>query len=416
MEALLPQLQERREAEAGGAARPGVAAADETFLGDKLIPALLEPGSNHLILEGMEDDRQCGAWLEKAAPRLGALGLKAGHAVSDRAKALIKLATDGLGCGPGAGLFHAQQDISRWLGARLGRRQAQAEKRREAAAWRQAPAEDSLRPLVALVDAERAHGAAAATGADYHARLAGIAEDVHPFTLEGQPKAAASVVSGLEGRARALEALAASAGIAGTRQALRKFRSQFDGPAIHITSWWQRVPETLTGLAVDPASREWLTRGLLPVVCWHQQGQRTKNKRQREACRQAWQRAAQALQAHEFTRSLPEGDLQRRLEWAEWMAGKFHRSSSAVEGRNGRLSQMYHNGRGLTEPRLRALTVIHNYGARRPDGTTAAMRLFGRDFPDLFSWLLDQMGEVPLPRQGKQRVVRNPLVLLAVPS
>jgi hypothetical protein len=66
--------------------------------------------------------------------------------------------------------------------------------------------------------------------------------------------------------------------------------------------------------------------------------------------------------------------LQRWLEWAEWMARQFHRSSSAVEGRNGYLSQMYHNGRGLTEKRLRALTVIHNYGLKRADGTTAAMR------------------------------------------
>jgi len=31
----------------------------------------------------------------------------------------------------------------------------------------------------------------------------------------------------------------------------------------------------------------------------------------------------------------------------------------------------------LTESRLKALTVIHNHGLRREDGTTAAERLFG---------------------------------------
>jgi hypothetical protein len=31
----------------------------------------------------------------------------------------------------------------------------------------------------------------------------------------------------------------------------------------------------------------------------------------------------------------------------------------------------------LTPQRLRALTVIHNYGLKHGDGTTAAMRLFG---------------------------------------
>jgi hypothetical protein len=35
---------------------------------------------------------------------------------------------------------------------------------------------------------------------------------------------------------------------------------------------------------------------------------------------------------------------------------------------------MYHNGRGLSKKRLKALTVIHNYGIRRTNGTTAAMR------------------------------------------
>ena len=98
------------------------------------------------------------------------------------------------------------------------------------------------------------------------------------------------------------------------------------------------------------------------------------------------------------------------------MARQFQRSSSAVEGRNGCLSQMYHNGRGLTENRLRALTVIHNYGIKREDGTTAAMRLFDTEFPDLFSWLLGNMGELSLPRKNRKRVISNPLKLLSVPS
>ncbi|WP_262967281.1 DUF6399 domain-containing protein [Methylobacter psychrophilus] len=97
---------------------------------------------------------------------------------------------------------------------------------------------------------------------------------------------------------------------------------------------------------------------------------------------------------------LSESELERWVAWAEWITRKFHHSSSAVEGRNGFLSQMYHNGRSLTAKRLRALTVIHNYGIKRLDGTTAAMRLFDREFPDLFSWLDNEMGDLPLPRKG----------------
>ncbi|MGY6275706.1 DUF6399 domain-containing protein [Methylomonas sp. MgM2] len=132
--------------------------------------------------------------------------------------------------------------------------------------------------------------------------------------------------------------------------------------------------------------------------------------------RQAWQQAVQRFQAGAFTPTLPESELQRWLEWAEWMAWQFHRSSSTVEGRNGYLSQMVYTGRGLSEKRLRALTVIHNYGLKRVDGTTAAMRLFCRDFPDLFSWLLAEMDVLPLPRKGRQRVSHNPLILQSVPA
>jgi hypothetical protein len=174
--------------------------------------------------------------------------------------------------------------------------------------------------------------------------------------------------------------------------------------------------EILTGLSVDEATQHWLIHVLLPTVYWHQQLRKTQNPRQREKYRQAWQQAAQNLQTDRFTATLPESELQRWLEWAEWMVRNFHRSSSAVEGRNGYLSQRVHNGRGLTEKRLRALTVIHNYGLKRVDGTTAAMRLFGQTFPDLFSWLAGEMDELPLPRKGRVRVIPNPLILKTVPA
>jgi len=94
----------------------------------------------------------------------------------------------------------------------------------------------------------------------------------------------------------------------------------------------------------------------------------------------------------------------------------FQRTSSAVEGRNGCLSQLYHKGRGLTPARLTALTVIHNYGIRQADGSTPASRLFGQDFPDLFEWLLTEMKPLPLPRKQRGRKKSNPLIGKACPG
>ena len=410
MESLLPLFQQQCEKDAPAQPRSAVVAMDETFFGDFMILVLMDLSSGYLLLEDISQDRRFDTWFEKAIPRLKDLGIEVNHAVSDRAKALIKLAITGFDCPSGADLFHAQHDVSKWLGATLGRRHEQAKTRHEAAKAISQKNPGKLPELVEHVDAERAYEPIHAARQDYHENLAGIAEDVHPFSLQTQQvNRAEQVTSSLEKRAQAFEKIAQSQAITDLKQTMNKFSNQLNDLAANVESWWRWVMEILAGLSVDDTTQYWLIHALLPTVYWHQQLHKTQNPRQREKYRQAWQQAAQNLQADPFTATLPENELQRWLEWAEWMARQFHRSSSAVEGRNGYLSQMYHNGRGLTEKRLRALTVIHNYGLKRADGTTAAMRLFGRDFPDLFSWLVAEMGALPLPRKGRERVTRNPL-------
>ena len=63
-------------------------------------------------------------------------------------------------------------------------------------------------------------------------------------------------------------------------------------------------------------------------------------------------------------------------------------------------SKLHHARRGFSEQSLQVLTVIHNFDLKRPDGTTAAQRLFGHEFPDLFEWMLEQVGDLPLPRRS----------------
>ena len=167
-------------------------------------------------------------------------------------------------------------------------------------------------------------------------------------------------------------------------------------------------------MELETEKRDWLTQSLLPVIHWHHQLNQTQNKETKIKYHDAWVQASHSLNKHPLTHKISSGEIQHWEEWSQGMVRQFHRSSSAVEGRNGCLSQMYHNGRGLTESRLKALTVIHNYGIRRHDGTTAAMRLFNTELPDLFSWLLNEMGALPLPRKARGRVIANPMKLLDV--
>lgn len=419
MENLLIYFQDFCEQSLPPGTRKAVLAMDETFFGCLLILVLMDLSSGYLLLESIGDDRSFDTWLNQAKPRLEVLGIDVGHAVSDRAKALIKLAVDGFDCASGADVFHEQYGLSRWLGAALGRRKTQAEKRCTAAekaigkAGEESKADLETHHTQAVAECVQTEKALQ----DYRTNLAGISEDLHPFSLDTQQcNTAGSVTEKLVQRADALEIIAKEQGIADKYNAVQKFRNQIPSLATHVSFWWLWVEQLLLGFGVDQPTYDWLTGRLLPVVYWHYHRYKTKNPSQRKRYQSAWQHTLEVFKGDPFWESLGESEQQHWLEWAEWMVRQYHRSSSAVEGRNGHLSQLYHKGRGITKNRLKARTVIHNYWEKRSDGTTAAERLFKTQFPDLFEWLVDQMGELPLPRKTRQPVVRNPLKLLTVPA
>ncbi|MFQ5641513.1 MAG: hypothetical protein ACE5IR_26355, partial [bacterium] len=154
-----------------------------------LILVLMDLRSGYLLLEEISDDRRYETWYEKTAPRLESLGIEVNHAISDRAKALIKLAITGLECESGADVFHAQQDVSRLLGATLARRTSTTKKEFEAAeeaeknAIETATGYKEIAVIERSLDAEEDFKKAQQVQADYHENLQGIAEEIHPFSL-----------------------------------------------------------------------------------------------------------------------------------------------------------------------------------------------------------------------------------------
>ena len=102
---------------------------------------------------------------------------------------------------------------------------------------------------------------------------------------------------------------------------------------------------------------------------------------------------------HAITPPLAPQVLEAWQGWATEQVKAFQRTSSAVEGRNGYLSGMHHNQRGLPKERYPVWTMVHNFDCRASDGTTPAARFFSRSFPDLFETVLAEMGELPRPRR-----------------
>jgi len=90
--------------------------------------------------------------------------------------------------------------------------------------------------------------------------------------------------------------------------------------------------------------QHWLLYVLLPVIYWYHQLHKTQNPDIKDLYENAWLQAKAAYEIHPVTQTMSEKELEHWRSWAEWATGNFHRASSAVEGRNGVLSQCYRNG------------------------------------------------------------------------
>ena len=82
---------------AHGETRPIIGAVDETFL-ERMLLVFMDLASGYLVIEEVADNRTYDTWYALVKTRLETLGVGVRYLVSDRAKALIKLAETGLEC------------------------------------------------------------------------------------------------------------------------------------------------------------------------------------------------------------------------------------------------------------------------------------------------------------------------------
>ncbi|MBV8887743.1 MAG: hypothetical protein JO235_27625, partial [Chroococcidiopsidaceae cyanobacterium CP_BM_RX_35] len=233
---------------------------------------------------------------------------------------------------------------------------------------------------------------------------------VHPFALsDGSFKTTTEIQEELEQLLLKLETLQNRHQLVKADSVLHKFRQQIPALAVGVNSWWQWVQHSLSLENLDTPLTNWLLGQMLPTVYWQHQLGKTKSHCLRRIYRQAHRRVHQTLLHHPFTAILTHEQFRHWQDWAKRATAQFHRASSAVEGRNGYLSQRHHIQRGFWQNHLPVLTVIHNFDLKRSDDTTAAQRLFGRQFPNLFTWVMQQTGELPRPRVSKKSALAQRL-------
>jgi Family of unknown function (DUF6399)/IclR helix-turn-helix domain len=404
-----------KEGIAHGEIRPVIGAVDETFL-QRMMLVFMDLATGYLLLEEVAADRSFDTWFDRANDRLTTLGTEVLYLVSDRAKALIKLAHTGLGCLSIPDLFHLSHDLAKGYALAIFGRLRQAKRELEQAKQGLEKLQQNLQPDSAHVAQAQARVAAGATavhhwqevGRAWRQPLSNVSGILHPWRLVNSIcQTSQEVEEQLRAELLAIEALLATNGLPRKTATLDKVQKQLAGISALVDVWWQTVRHDLTQLAMTPRWTQWAEDVLLPLMYWQEQLRRTRHPGHKAQMALVLQAVAEVFERHPCTRQLKPEVLAGWKAWAAEHAKAFQRASSAVEGRNGYLSQRQHNHRGLPLRRYQVWTVLHNFDCWAADGTTPASRFFRRSFPDLFERVLSHIEELPMPRQRRQALAAS---------
>lgn len=392
---------------------------DEHFHSGKPCLVGIEPVANFILVECYRDRRDADTW--KGAIEEGTKGmpLKVVQMTSDRARALVCCAEKGFEAMHSPDLFHGQRDMLRPVLLPLNRPIQQAQKDLEKAArqtdkWDtpvdEMPSEEQLRSLIESVRQELVIGKQRERSRQRKdeavEQVRGVGDDYHPFDREtGKPVTAEDVGRRLTGHVNTLAEVVEEAGLGEKAEQAVNTSRTWVATLMGCVAWfWCVAAARVQELELSEEQERIVKGNLLAGEYWAMAAERARTAEERtrlktmaaELTKEAWRKGG-ALS------SLSEDARTDVAKVSRETAGMFQRSSSCVEGRNGRLSLQHHGHSRVSERRLKALTVIHNYVVQRPDGTTAAERFFGQKHKDVFTWLLERMPDLPRPARKRPR-------------
>ena len=416
--------QQRAALGQGMPARQITVGEDETYHPQTCLVGL-EPVSGFILLEQYEDDRSADTWDGALEEATRGLNVEVVQVASDQAKGLIRHARN-LGAHHSPDLFHVQRDVVKATGLALQRAEKQAEAAVAAASGalaqaRQKEADERSRPrrpgrpsrkcerlakaaelqlLAAEVDLERAqqHREQA------RQEVRSLGDAYHPYLPEtGQAQTPGQLQARLETSWANLERIAREAPLTERcRQLLGKAKGLTQAMLLTLQFFIATCQAKVEALNLPPEVEALMQSHLIPAIYLDRvAGRCTKAEERQRLRRLSLELLLPLRQANNPLALLGEAERRRVEEVAAECADLFQRSSSAVEGRNGQLSLHHHARHRLGDRKLGALTTIHNYLIKRPDGTTAAWRFFGQPHDDLFQWVLGRIRSPARPARKR---------------
>ena len=397
---------------------------DETFHPQTCLVAI-EPVSNFILVEQYQPRRDAATWNQVVATATDGLPVTVVQVASDEAKALLAHAQEGLGAHHSPDLMHLQQHLHRATALPLQTQVEQAQAAEQEAwyqaflaCWAQAHHEQNPRPgrppdfETRITEAKQQWHKAEQDTADCQQRqqqvqqaIRGLGDDFHPFSPDsGQSVQPEQLQTRLTGRLAVVAAAAEQAGVSQEgKKKIAGVRKMLPQLVATLVWYWVQVRGVVAEQSWTETQQELFVEKVLAWAYWQGaagRGRDAAHRRQlRELAGQCWSKVEESPDWQQ----LPPDERERMKGLAREMAGRWVRSSSCVEGRNGWLRLRHHGKQGLNAKSLGVLTVLHNYLSTRPDGTTAAQRFFGQRPADLFEWLRPRFPDLPRPAQPRKK-------------
>lgn len=385
---------------------------DETFHAGKMCLVVIEPVSNYIIMEVYADKRDGETWTRLVKQALENLKVEVVWQSSDEAKGLRKHANVGLGVHHAPDLFHIQQEIVQGTSRALAAIEKQAHQQyQEAMAKTPQPNPDSqLRfepgPKVKREQTKAREDLEQATLNLQNVREArkGISGTYHPYDpFTSKPHTPESIASNLETHFQTIETAIAHLGKSSHKK-VAKAKRLVSSIINTVVCFFCLVETLVEQVTASPVLREQLQTILIPGFYLLEVSRKEKDPERKQ---KILDKALSLLfpfhqRAGPFA-DLTDAEYSLLEKTALDCASHFQRSSSCVEGRNAHLARYHRGFHRLSNRRLSALTVIHNFYIRRSDGTTSAERFFGSQHNDLFEWLLGRIKFPARPHNRKKK-------------
>ena len=396
---------------------------DETFHPQVCLVSI-EPNSNYIILEKYANDRSETTWNKAVNGALAHLRVKVIQGTSDEGKGLIHHVTKGLNAHHSPDLFHVIYEISRGTGAPLSARIRKAEKDHKNGekavndAMKRKKEYENLekRPVGRPLDFDKKMASCQDKEQDAKNSLDQAKENLetvtnarkqiskayHPYDLLTGTKQG-SVNAGIQLK-KSFDQIREATNLLPERckDRIEKAWRVTEKMITTLAFYFCMVESLVDDMDLPEDKRDLMITRLIPGFYLQKVSQKEKDQEQKEMIRQKSQELLSVLQNRSGPLSESDhNEIDRMARMARQCAGLFQRSSSCVEGRNAQLSLHHHGMHRLSGRKLKALTVIHNFHLKRPDGTTAAERFFESKPINMFEWLVEKM---PLPARPRRKV------------